>query len=352
MGKGKQHVFVCYARADADRLAPMIRSLRDEGLEIWRDQEGIEGATFWRKEIVDAIMDCAVVLFFASENSCASDNISKELALASEEKKPILPVFIEDVEPSAELRYQIAGVQHIAAHTNPEQSLRQIIVALRRYAPTSRRKGTEPAIGPNPPRPVRSKSRVVILAAVAIAVVLSFIATYTDTKSSPAPSTTATTIPNGSVASTPQSGQSAIQPVQLTGAWYIETLTKTSDYIPYLDMRLRFKVLLTQDGTALDARGEKIGEVTDGEERELSGSAKTAIHLTGHIHNGTSGLGTILFSGDESSTARSDFSTMFELQVDSPDQLTGTFKSMAANSGGDAMWISEKQWLVRGWDSQ
>jgi TIR domain len=352
MPKTIHHVFVAYARADAQSILPIIQSLRSEGLEIWIDEEGIEGATFWRKEIVDAISECSVVLFFASKRSCASDNVSKELALANEERKPILPVFIEEVEPSAELRYQIAGIQHVTWHANKEQSLRQVIAALRRYAPQSEQARLEAVALPIQSRRRFSRIRVTILAAIPFVALLSIIPIYKGMIFSRAPFRAAAIAGSSSAASVPQSPQVATEIDQLSSVWYIETVTKTSDYKPYLDMRLRFRVLLTQNGSTLDVRGEKIGEVTSGEARELSGRAKTSIHLAGHIENRATGLGRIVLSGDEDSTQRSGFSTIFELEITSGDLLIGSFNSTAANSSGSAVWISEKQWLSRGWKSQ
>lgn len=125
-------IFVTYARRDAEAVLPIVERLRADSFDLWIDTEGIEGATFWRKEIVRAIEEAPAVVFFASRASCFSENVSKELAIASEEGKPILPVFIEDVRPPSELRYQIAGLQQIAWHSDAEVAYRQIRVALGR----------------------------------------------------------------------------------------------------------------------------------------------------------------------------------------------------------------------------
>ena len=73
-------IFVSYARVDSRKVAELIGKLRADGFDLWIDEEGIEGAAFWRKEIVEAIRMCSAVLFFASEASCQSENVSKELA--------------------------------------------------------------------------------------------------------------------------------------------------------------------------------------------------------------------------------------------------------------------------------
>ncbi len=77
------------------------------------DQEGIHGAKLWSQEIVNAIESSKVFILFASAKAFLSKNVTKELALASESDKHILPIFIEDAEIPAAMKYQLAGIQHL-----------------------------------------------------------------------------------------------------------------------------------------------------------------------------------------------------------------------------------------------
>lgn len=130
--RSKAEIFVSYARRDSNVVIEIIEGLREDGFEFWLDREGIDGSVFWRAEIVEAIALAPVVIFFASPQSSDSENVAKELALASEERKPILPVFIEPTKLSTQIRYQIAGVQHIAWYENPIEARKQIALALQR----------------------------------------------------------------------------------------------------------------------------------------------------------------------------------------------------------------------------
>ena len=91
-----------------------MEKLRERGLNIWIDQEGIHGAKLWSQEIVNAIESSKVFILFASAKAFLSKNVTKELALASESDKHILPVFLEDAEIPAAMKYQLAGIQHLA----------------------------------------------------------------------------------------------------------------------------------------------------------------------------------------------------------------------------------------------
>lgn len=106
-------IFVSYARRDQNRVLPLVRALQDRGCRLWMDQSGIEGATLWSEEIVQAIRGARVVLFFASRAALGSPNVTREITLASEENKKILPVFLESAEIPPALRYHLAGIQHL-----------------------------------------------------------------------------------------------------------------------------------------------------------------------------------------------------------------------------------------------
>ncbi len=107
-------IFVSYSREDQAQVFPIVEKLRERGLNIWIDQEGIHGAKLWSQEIVKAIESSKVFILFASAKAFLSKNVTKELALASESDKHILPIFIEDAEIPAAMKYQLAGIQHLA----------------------------------------------------------------------------------------------------------------------------------------------------------------------------------------------------------------------------------------------
>ena len=53
------------------------------------------------------------MLLSISPNSTESENVVKELALASERKKPIIPVYLEAAEIPETMEYQLAGIQRV-----------------------------------------------------------------------------------------------------------------------------------------------------------------------------------------------------------------------------------------------
>jgi len=113
-------IFISYARADRDRVLPLVERLREAGVTYWLDEGNIQGATLWGKEIVEAIRNAKALVLFATESSFKSNNVAKEVAIASEWDKPILPVYLEPVEVPDTLHYQLAGIQHVELFAEQE----------------------------------------------------------------------------------------------------------------------------------------------------------------------------------------------------------------------------------------
>ena len=106
-------VFISYAARDRERVLGLVERLRKAGVTVWIDQVGIDVSTMWSQEIVSAIKGCKVMLLSISPHSTESGNVVKELALASERKKPIIPVYLEAAEIPETMEYQLAGIQRV-----------------------------------------------------------------------------------------------------------------------------------------------------------------------------------------------------------------------------------------------
>ena len=98
-------VFVSYSSQDRDRVIPVVDYLRSSGISVWVDEGNIHAADLWSEQIVQAIASCRVLVVMLSGNSTDSHNVIKEAMLASEQKKVLLPVYLEPAEIPAKLQY-------------------------------------------------------------------------------------------------------------------------------------------------------------------------------------------------------------------------------------------------------
>jgi TolB-like protein len=116
------YVFVCYAHGDAEVVYPQIVWLKEQGTNIWYD-EGISAGRNWRAVIGEALIGAEHVLFFISRRSADSDHCNREINLAFEEGKSVIPIYLEDVELSADLKLGLARLQ--ALYLNRDDQIRQ-----------------------------------------------------------------------------------------------------------------------------------------------------------------------------------------------------------------------------------
>jgi TolB-like protein len=105
-------IFISYSNFDKDKATRLAQRLRDTGFLVWMDDTNLATASKWSSEIVRAIEECKVFIILLSANSFGSHNVIKELSLASEGKKHIIPVELEDtIDLTHEVKYQLAGIQ-------------------------------------------------------------------------------------------------------------------------------------------------------------------------------------------------------------------------------------------------
>ncbi len=116
------YVFVCYAHNDEDMVYPEIGWLHEQGINLWYD-EGISAGKNWRAAIGDSLLGASHVLFYISERSLKSDYCNGEMNLALDEGKAVVPVYLEDVELTSDLKVGLNRVQ--ALHRDQDASYQQ-----------------------------------------------------------------------------------------------------------------------------------------------------------------------------------------------------------------------------------
>ena len=142
-------VFVSYAAKDRERVLQLVDHLRQSGIGVWIDQSGIDVATLWSEEIVNAITNCKVLLLAISQNSTESANVVKELALASERGKHIIPIFLEPAKIPRTMEYQLAGIQRVEFYLeNEEAALKAIRRSLLKFGVTAAERNVGTLDGP------------------------------------------------------------------------------------------------------------------------------------------------------------------------------------------------------------
>jgi len=121
------YAFISYAHADAEEVERIVSKLEERGFEVWIDRISIRAGRQWRKEIVEGIDNAGAFVLHLSPSSIASINVLKELNLAEEAADPyVIPVMLENISLPSQMRYQLAGVQHIAYFENAQTGYQKL----------------------------------------------------------------------------------------------------------------------------------------------------------------------------------------------------------------------------------
>ena len=167
-------VFISYSRKDmavADRICEAFDKV---GISYFIDRQGIGGGFEFPEVLANAIVECKVVLYLASENSYASKFTNAEMTFAFNEKSKnsILPYIIDGSTMPPALRFVFAGVnwRNIKDHPVETVLVADILKLLGREPKPEVEHNPEP---PRPPRkPLNKNVLMALLCGVAAVVVL------------------------------------------------------------------------------------------------------------------------------------------------------------------------------------
>jgi hypothetical protein len=116
---GKEFVFVSYAREDRETALNIVNDLESRGVPCWIAPRNVRPGFPYDDEIAKAIEECKLLLLLFSNNCNESAYIRRELTVAGESRKHIIPYRIEDVQPKKGLRIRLSDLHWIDAFSSP-----------------------------------------------------------------------------------------------------------------------------------------------------------------------------------------------------------------------------------------
>lgn len=88
-------VFISYSRTDEGKAVIMENELRRRGHEAWRDRSELVGGADWREAIDEAVVRADHFLLLLTPRSVSSTEVARELALAVDRGKNVVPILLE-----------------------------------------------------------------------------------------------------------------------------------------------------------------------------------------------------------------------------------------------------------------
>lgn len=122
----KYDIFISYRRTDRELVAAVVRRLEARGVGVWYDAD-IEGGADWRETIVEALTNSDMLAIFFSEECNSSRQLKKELAVADQLAKPVVPILIENTQPRGAYLYELADRNWIQVFPDPMAHMDELV---------------------------------------------------------------------------------------------------------------------------------------------------------------------------------------------------------------------------------
>jgi len=112
-------VFISYSSKDKNVADAVCAKLENQGIRCWIAPRDVPPGQSWAASIVEALNESKVFVLVFSDGSNQSTQVVREVGEAVDNGIPVVPLRIEDVEPSKEMRYYIKSIHWLDAMTPP-----------------------------------------------------------------------------------------------------------------------------------------------------------------------------------------------------------------------------------------
>ncbi len=129
-----QNVFISYSRQDFNVVDKVTEALSGNGINYWIDREGLEPGVTFPDKIANSIKDCDVFLFLSSENANASPWTLREISMAIDLGKTVLPVKLDHSAYAPSVALYLSPLQYVDwPALGPEAALQKIVSRINGY---------------------------------------------------------------------------------------------------------------------------------------------------------------------------------------------------------------------------
>ena len=139
-------IFISHSSQDAECARKVLQYIEDNGYDCYISSRDIRGGLHYAKDIVNVLKECKVVVLIASAHSNLSEHVLNEIDICVDNKKTIIPLFIEDFDISDEFRYYLGRSQRVIVEgEDVSEAFPRLMDSIRNKYPKSVKKA-EPVI--------------------------------------------------------------------------------------------------------------------------------------------------------------------------------------------------------------
>jgi hypothetical protein len=127
-------VFVSHATKDRKQALSVCKAIESRGTKCWLSMRDVEPGENYQEAIVHSIRNARAMVLVFSEAANHSDEIKKELSLASRHHVPVMALRIEDIEPSDAFAYELSTRQWIDAFDGWDHAIDSLVSRVERIS--------------------------------------------------------------------------------------------------------------------------------------------------------------------------------------------------------------------------
>lgn len=163
-GEDRGSVFISYATADRNEALKVTKAIERRGTRCWISMRDVPPGANYQEAIVQSLRTARVVVLVFSEAANTSDEIKKEVSLASRYHVPVIALRLKDVEPSDAFAYELSTRQWIDGFNGWDKAIDVLVGRIGQLpGPATIAASTAPASAAH--QPVSSSSRGIAIAA-------------------------------------------------------------------------------------------------------------------------------------------------------------------------------------------
>jgi len=165
-GRASRSVFVSYATTNRAEALKVCNAIERHGVHCWISLRDVPPGQNYQEEIVKALRNARALVLVFSDAANSSDEIKKELSLASRYHIPVMALRIQDVEPSDAFAYELSTRQWVDAFDGWDQAIDCLVQEISQTPPSptgGRAKDDQPLASGRPQRTVTPASALALL---------------------------------------------------------------------------------------------------------------------------------------------------------------------------------------------
>src|SRR5215831_5988887 len=124
-------LFVSHVTEDRAAASQVVDELERRGVRCWIAPRNVRPGGTFDDDIADAIESCRALLLIFSSRCNESDYIRREITVAGNANKRIIPFRIEDAEPKRGLAVRLANLHWIDAFVARGRAIDEVVRSVR-----------------------------------------------------------------------------------------------------------------------------------------------------------------------------------------------------------------------------